>query len=179
MWTRLNPVLLATVNIERSLWTQKTADIYESLWPENSCICDIYRYTFLLNTACYYKGHWRHSYRKLLPTINSAADRKRDWRTAVVRLTQVVCTNIWNLLQGTHREENASASRGFLHKLYFPMWLTESAGYVLSGSEKCCYRTFELIKTWRLPELLLNTLRTGSFKLFTRPFPGFLTILTL
>ena len=26
---------------------------------------------------------------------------------------------------------------------------------------------------------LFNTLRTGSFKLFTRPFPGFLTILTL
>jgi len=24
-----------------------------------------------------------------------------------------------------------------------------------------------------------NTLRTGSFKLFKRPFPGFLTILTL
>jgi len=27
--------------------------------------------------------------------------------------------------------------------------------------------------------LELNTLRTGSFKLFKRPFPGFLTILTL
>jgi len=27
--------------------------------------------------------------------------------------------------------------------------------------------------------LLLNTLRTGSFKLFKRPFPGFLTIVTL
>ena len=26
---------------------------------------------------------------------------------------------------------------------------------------------------------LVNTLRTGSFKLFKRPFPGFLTILTL
>jgi hypothetical protein len=25
----------------------------------------------------------------------------------------------------------------------------------------------------------LNTLRTGSFKFFKRPFPGFLTILTL
>jgi hypothetical protein len=25
----------------------------------------------------------------------------------------------------------------------------------------------------------INTLRTGSFKLFKRPFPGFLTILTL
>ena len=25
----------------------------------------------------------------------------------------------------------------------------------------------------------VNTLRTGSFKLFKRPFPGFLTILTL
>ena len=25
----------------------------------------------------------------------------------------------------------------------------------------------------------LNTMRTGSFKLFKRPFPGFLTILTL
>jgi len=27
--------------------------------------------------------------------------------------------------------------------------------------------------------MLINTLRTGSFKLFKRPFPGFLTILTL
>jgi len=27
--------------------------------------------------------------------------------------------------------------------------------------------------------LVINTLRTGSFKLFKRPFPGFLTILTL
>jgi hypothetical protein len=26
---------------------------------------------------------------------------------------------------------------------------------------------------------MFNTLRTGSFKLFKRPFPGFLTILTL
>jgi len=26
---------------------------------------------------------------------------------------------------------------------------------------------------------VFNTLRTGSFKLFKRPFPGFLTILTL
>ena len=28
-------------------------------------------------------------------------------------------------------------------------------------------------------EIRLNTLRTGSFKLFKRPFPGFLTILTI
>jgi len=28
-------------------------------------------------------------------------------------------------------------------------------------------------------ELIRNTLKTGSFKLFKRPFPGFLTILTL
>jgi len=28
-------------------------------------------------------------------------------------------------------------------------------------------------------EIGLNTLRTGSFKLFKRPFPGFLTTLTL
>jgi len=27
--------------------------------------------------------------------------------------------------------------------------------------------------------LVVNTLRMGSFKLFKRPFPGFLTILTL
>ena len=27
--------------------------------------------------------------------------------------------------------------------------------------------------------IIINTLRTGSFKLFKRPFPGFLTILTL
>jgi len=30
-----------------------------------------------------------------------------------------------------------------------------------------------------IPNILLNTFRTGSFKLFKRPFPGFLTILTL
>jgi len=30
-----------------------------------------------------------------------------------------------------------------------------------------------------IQKLNLNTLRTGSFKLFKRPFPGFLTILTL
>jgi hypothetical protein len=30
-----------------------------------------------------------------------------------------------------------------------------------------------------LKQYHLNTLRTGSFKLFKRPFPGFLTILTL
>jgi len=30
-----------------------------------------------------------------------------------------------------------------------------------------------------VPVLVLNTLRTGSFKLFKRPLPGFLTILTL
>ena len=31
----------------------------------------------------------------------------------------------------------------------------------------------------RVSSPFLNTLRTGSFKLFKRPFPGFLTILTL
>jgi len=32
----------------------------------------------------------------------------------------------------------------------------------------------------RMPDTrTVNTLRTGSFKLFKRPFPGFLTILTL
>jgi len=30
-----------------------------------------------------------------------------------------------------------------------------------------------------LGEVLINTLRTGSFKLFKRPFPELLTILTL
>jgi len=30
-----------------------------------------------------------------------------------------------------------------------------------------------------LGTVLFNKLRTGSFKLFKRPFPGFLTILTL
>ena len=40
-----------------------------------------------------------------------------------------------------------------------------------------------VIFTYRTPTrelyLAFNTLRTGSFKLFKRPFPGFLTILTL
>jgi len=34
-------------------------------------------------------------------------------------------------------------------------------------------------KSWEGNYCLFNTLRTGSFKLFKRPFPGFLTILTL
>jgi len=34
-----------------------------------------------------------------------------------------------------------------------------------------------ILHTW--PTDALNTLRTGSFKLFKRPLPGFLTILTL
>ena len=40
------------------------------------------------------------------------------------------------------------------------------------------YRQISHVKhTEQLIEV--NTLRTGSFKLFKRPFPGFLTILTL
>ena len=38
-----------------------------------------------------------------------------------------------------------------------------------TGDERCAARNM----------LSLNTLRTGSFKLFKRPFPGLLTILTL
>ena len=37
------------------------------------------------------------------------------------------------------------------------------------------YRHFSIA----IESLCFNTLRTGSFKLFKRPFPGFLTILTL
>jgi hypothetical protein len=43
--------------------------------------------------------------------------------------------------------------------------LVKAADYTRENSEQCNDR--------------LNTLRTGSFKLFKRPFPGFLTILTL
>jgi hypothetical protein len=154
MWTRPNPVLLATVNREHSLWTQKTADIYDSLWLKNSCIRDIYRHTFLLNNTCHSKGHWRHSYRKLLPTINSAAQQNSDWHTGSLP-SRASCLD-WNLSQGTRQEETASAFRAFLNKLYFPVWLTESAGCILSGSEKCCYRTFDLINTRLLPELFLK-----------------------
>lgn len=31
--------------------------------------------------------------------------------------------------------------------------LTESAGCILSHSKQCCYRMFELLKTWHLPKL--------------------------
>ena len=38
---------------------------------------------------------------------------------------------------------------------------------------------FSVRKISATERLFINTLRTGSFKLFKRPFPGFLTILTL
>jgi len=38
---------------------------------------------------------------------------------------------------------------------------------------------FEQLCTHPQEDNCINTLRTGSFKLFKRPFPGFLTILTL
>ena len=39
--------------------------------------------------------------------------------------------------------------------------------------------TFRLLFPKEGSEKVINTLRTGSFKLFKRPFPGFLTFLTL
>jgi hypothetical protein len=49
-------------------------------------------------------------------------------------------------------------------------YLSEST--MLSVSAHKINSTFQTLKT-------INTLRTGSFKLFKRPFPGFLTILNL
>jgi hypothetical protein len=41
------------------------------------------------------------------------------------------------------------------------------------------FRILHILSILTGPNIFLNTLRTGSFKLFKRPFPGFLTILTL
>jgi len=44
----------------------------------------------------------------------------------------------------------------------------------------CLYYCAEYsTETGTAHRMYFNTLRTGSFKLFKRPFPGFLTILTL
>ena len=58
-----------------------------------------------------------------------------------------------------------------------------------AGAEKhemaprCLTVSFDLatkgVKSETIWKTEFNTLRTGSFKLFKRPFPGFLTILTL
>jgi hypothetical protein len=45
-------------------------------------------------------------------------------------------------------EQNTSTSRGFLNKQYFLVLLSESAGYVLSGSVHWCYYTFDLINKY-------------------------------
>ena len=65
---------------------------------------------------------------------------------------------------------------------------------IISCSHPCCFPSYcqlfdisrvhqasfpMLKKTAVILFLYFNTLRTGSFKLFKRPFPGFLTILTL
>jgi len=42
-----------------------------------------------------------------------------------------------------------------------------------------CLKTILVPISKRYVVVLINTLRTGSFKLFKRPFPRFLTILTL
>jgi hypothetical protein len=48
-----------------------------------------------------------------------------------------------------------SSSGGYPKKQCFLVSLTGSAGCVLSGSEQCCYRTFNL-RTRHLPDVLLN-----------------------
>jgi len=50
-------------------------------------------------------------------------------------------------------------------------------GSVYKGAEKRQQSTQQLLHYTLFRHV--NTLRTGSFKLFKRPFPGFLTILTL
>ena len=65
-------------------------------------------------------------------------------------------------------------------------------GSQLHSKEKCLHTTPRTIWLWETIRIylllatlfryfkdLLNTLRTGSFKLFKRPFPGFLIIWTL
>jgi len=49
--------------------------------------------------------------------------------------------------------------------------------YITEVASKLNSTSFLLYMIEKLKSL--NTLRTGSFKLFKRPFPGFLTILTL
>ena len=46
----------------------------------------------------------------------------------------------------------------------------------ISNRETHCNKEYS---TLFVGNIHVNTLRTGSFKLFKRPFPGFLTILTL
>jgi len=45
----------------------------------------------------------------------------------------------------TDPEQTASASSEFPSKQQFTVLLTEDAGCVLSGSDKCCYRTLDLM----------------------------------
>jgi hypothetical protein len=55
-------------------------------------------------------------------------------------------------------------------------WITQHLNKY-KPSTSCIPIQAHLLYTLKSP--ILNTLRTGSFKLFKRPFPGFLTILTL
>jgi len=59
--------------------------------------------------------------------------------------------------------------------LFFPRKLSIVGNFAL----KSVIQYFDYLCNLPRVTVLLNTLRTGLFKLFKRPFPGFLTILTL
>ena len=87
----------------------------------------------------------------------------------------------WRAVQWIRRLLNGPSLRGsrtvhlWWKKVVLDRLFSEYFGFPLSISCHQCSRIF--IYSLLLPEV--NTLRTGSFKLFKRPFPGFLTILTL
>ena len=110
-------------------------------------------------------------------------------------LTTFMCWLSWNLgastfwnLQGLSRAVMGDlylylmewqrglcgVGRGYLKALYVEFkWLWWQNGYRIR-------RPVDVQTEFRsYTHMHLNTLRTGSFKLFKRPFPGFLTILTL
>ena len=69
-----------------------------------------------------------------------------------------------------------------LSKLTFPHCPTYPC-FRLKLQEFCCFAGNYVVFSYTRYKHLFGkeayTLRTGSFKLFKRPFPGFLTILTL
>jgi len=59
------------------------------------------------------------------------------------------------------------------------LWLSISTMQFLSQELRCVHSYFKILFESVIYYFKFNTLRTGSFKFFKRPFPGFLTILTL
>jgi len=66
-----------------------------------------------------------------------------------------------------------------LYKRQICLWLLLECSVTGRTCQKTPIKGKRLCGTVAKFQSLLNTLRTGSFKLFKRPFPEFLTILTL